>query len=200
MPQEILIHDEERGCRVTYAPGFLATSEANALFGFFLADAPFVAEKPVVFGKVHKVTRATCAFGDAGVRYRYAGVTREAAPWLDVLSEARSRVERAVGAGFNFVLCTLYPDGKAGLGWHADDERDLCPGAPIASLSLGETRDFHVRRRDGRELAARVSLEHGSLLVMSGATQRFYQHQVPKRARCRAPRVNLTFRAMHAQG
>src|SRR2546427_772516 len=109
MPQEILIHDEERGCRVTYAPGFLATSEANALFGFFLADAPFVAEKPVVFGKVHKVTRATCAFGDAGVRYRYAGVTREAAP-------------------------------------------------------------------------------------------RLYQHQVPKRARCRAPRVNLTFRAMHAQG
>ena len=200
MPQEILIDDAERGCRVTYAPGFLASPAADALFASLLADAPFIAEEPVVFGKAHKVTRATCAFGDPGVRYRYSGVTREAVPWLDVLAEARSRVEQAVGARFNFVLCTLYPDGKAGLGWHADDERDLSAGAPIASLSLGEARDFHVRRTEGHQLAARVPLAHGSLLVMSGATQGFYQHQVPKRARCRAPRVNLTFRAMRVQG
>ena len=198
MLQEILIQDAERGCQVVYAPGFLATAEADALLGFLLAAAPFVTEEPVVFGKAHKVTRATCAFGDVGVRYRYAGVTREAAPWPAALSEVRSQIEQSADAGFNFVLCTLYPDGKAGLGWHSDDERDLCAGAPIASLSLGEARDFYVRRTDSRELAARVSLAHGSLLVMSGATQRFYQHQVPRRARCHAPRVNLTFRAMRA--
>ena len=51
MPQEILIDDAERGCRVTYAPGFLAPPAADALFASLLADAPFSAEEPIVLGR-----------------------------------------------------------------------------------------------------------------------------------------------------
>ena len=66
----------------------------------------------------------------------------------------------------------------------------------IASVSLGATRRFELRplpKGDTRGLA----LEHGSLLVMSGETQRCWKHQVPKETTVRAPRVNVTFRAIH---
>lgn len=37
-------------------------------------------------------------------------------------------------------------------------------------------------------------LKHGSLLVMSGCTQRDWLHSVPKRAKAESARINLTFR------
>lgn len=108
------------------------------------------------------------------------------------------RVRRAAGARFNFALCNEYADGGVGLGWHADDEDDLVLDAPIASLSLGATRDFALRRGRAGRACATVSLEAGSLLIMGGATQRHYQHRVPERARCAQKRINLTFRCVRA--
>jgi alkylated DNA repair dioxygenase AlkB len=70
------------------------------------------------------------------------------------------------------------------------------PNAPIASISLGAERDFYLRLRDTHEVAVKINLAHGSLLMMKEQTQKFYQHQVPKRAKCMTPRINLTFRRM----
>jgi hypothetical protein len=41
-----------------------------------------------------------------------------------------------------------------------------------------------------------VGLEHGSLLVMKGETQRFWKHQLPKSRKVSDPRLNLTFRSV----
>jgi alkylated DNA repair dioxygenase AlkB len=195
MEQSLLL-DEVRDCQVTYHPTFLSKGEADALFSFMQKEAPFEREAPVVFGKAHPIERASCAFGDANTSYRYAGVTRPATIWPPLVRAVKEKIEAAQKASFSFVLCNLYPDGQSGLGWHADDERDLTPGAPIASISLGSARDFYVRHRDTHEVAVKVNLSHGSLLMMKGQTQRFYQHQVPKRAKCTEPRINLTFRKM----
>jgi alkylated DNA repair dioxygenase AlkB len=66
--------------------------------------------------------------------------------------------------------------------------------APIASVSLGAARDFAFRRGRSGPACATVRLEHGSLLVMEGSTQRHFQHRVPPRKTCGEPRINLTFR------
>jgi len=50
----------------------------------------------------------------------------------------------------------------------------------------------HSRQVDMTRLELRP--EHGSLLLMRGATQHFWQHCVPKTRKVVAPRVNLTFR------
>ena len=63
----------------------------------------------------------------------------------------------------------------------------------VASISLGATRRFRLREREGRGSCG-IDLEHGSLLVMSGATQRNWLHAVPPTARTVGPRINLTFR------
>ncbi len=191
-----LLHDAARRCVVTYVPRFLSESEADALFDVLREGTPFHAEAPVMFGRPVEVRRRTYSFGEPGTRYRYSGVERVAAPWPAELVPTVERVRTRAGARFTFALCNFYPDGAAGLGWHADDEHDLVSGAPIASLSLGAERDFQMRLGRKGPAVLSVPLGHGSLLLMRGATQEHYQHQVPKRARCTTPRLNLTFRVM----
>lgn len=193
---DLVLDNAANGCRVTYDPGFLTEPEASRWLGSMLAKAPFAQEAPVMFGRPMPVRRRSCAFGDPGTRYRYSGLERVAHPWPEGFAPLLDRLRERAGARFSFALCNLYPDGAAGLGWHADDEDDLVRDAPIASLSLGAARDFAMRRGGSGPAALTLPLGHGSLLVMAGATQRFYQHRVPPRARCAAPRVNLTLRVM----
>lgn len=159
-------------------------------------ELPFVAESPVMFGKAITVRRRSCAIGEPGVRYRYSGLERVAHPWPEGFASLLDRVDRAAGARFNFALCNEYADGEVALGWHADDEDDLVEDAPIASLSLGATRDFALRLGSSGPSLRTIALEEGSLLIMGGATQRHYQHRVPARKRCADKRINLTFRVM----
>jgi len=63
-------------------------------------------------------------------------------------------------------------------------------------VSLGATRRFVLRNRSDRSRRLELDLVHGSLLVMRGATQERWQHQVPKTARPVGPRINLTFRTI----
>ncbi len=198
--ERTVLEDAARGCRITYEPGFLSAADADALFAALHRDTPFEREAPVMFGRPVEVRRRTFSYGEPGVRYRYSGVERVASPWHEALVPLVEALTPLTGVRFNYALCQLYPDGEAGIGWHADKERDIVADTPIASLSLGAERDFQVRLGNRGAASRSVRLAHGSLLVMGGATQRHYQHRVPKAARCRAPRINLTFRVVRAPG
>lgn len=65
----------------------------------------------------------------------------------------------------------------------------------ITSVSLGAPRRFVFRHKQSKD-QIKLMLEHGSLLVMSGATQAFWQHSLPATKTVQSPRINLTFRAM----
>lgn len=191
-----VLDDAPRGCWVDLAEGFLDGAEAVEWMARLSEALPFAAEAPVMFGRPMPVRRRSCGIGEAGVVYRYAGVERAAHPWPAGFEAVLARVRAAAGERFNYALCNLYPDGAAAMGWHTDDEASLVPEAPIASLSLGAPRDFALRLGRAGPALCTVTLAPGSLLVMGGATQRHYQHRLPPRARCTAPRINLTFRRM----
>ena len=95
---------------------------------------------------------------------------------------------------FNSVLANLYRDGQDSMGWHADKEPELGANPLIVSLSLGGTRRFLLRHKRKGVPGVDLDLEDGSLLWMSGTTQHFWRHAVPKTKRPVAPRINLTFR------
>jgi alkylated DNA repair dioxygenase AlkB len=57
-----------------------------------------------------------------------------------------------------------------------------------------------MRHRRDPDARLNLDLPHGSLLVMAGATQHHWLHQVPKTGRPVGPRINLTFRFMHPGG
>jgi alkylated DNA repair dioxygenase AlkB len=89
------------------------------------------------------------------------------------------------------VLCNLCRNGNDSVGLHADAEPEM--GPVIASVSLGAERLFRLRSRSGR-MAFAEKLQHGSLLIMAGDTQKNFRHEVPKEPGISEPRINLTFR------
>lgn len=149
-----------------------------------------------VYGKQHRTPRLTCWVADPGCSYRYSGVAQTIRPWTTELSALRERLAFELGVRFNSLLLNRYRDGDDRMGWHADDEPELDPTAPIASISLGASRDLRFRPRAGNEPAFNVRLDDGDLLVMDPPSQQHWQHALPVRARVRAERINLTFRVI----
>jgi alkylated DNA repair dioxygenase AlkB len=180
---------------VTYDWDFIDTATADELLRELLGVVPWKQEHLRLYGRAIPFPRLTAWYGDPGAVYTYSGIVNEPRAWTAGLARLRDRLHVALGVRFNSALLNLYRTGSDGMGWHADDEPELGEGPVIASISLGATRRFELRRLpkgDTRGLA----LEHGSLLVMSGETQRCWKHQVPKETTVRAPRVNLTFRVI----
>ena len=105
---------------------------------------------------------------------------------------------------FNFVLVNRYENGMDHIGEHRDHEKELMPNMPIASLSLGQPRDFVFKHKDNRgrnKLRTDIEkvsliLENGSLLIMNAPTNYFWYHSLPVRKNIKLPRINLTFRAL----
>lgn len=151
-----------------------------------------------LFGAQHAVPRLSALYGDAGLAYTYSGIEHQAQLWTPTLAALRTDIEAAAGASFNSVLANLYRDGQDSNGWHADNEPELGANPVIASLSLGAPRDFQFKHRRLREHSYSCELGDGSLLIMAGAMQAHWLHQLPKRRRVNAPRINLTFRLICA--
>lgn len=168
-------------------PDFLPSAEADRYF-VELRDGCDWEQKPGLFG--HPQPRLIASYGDAGISYRYSGVDNIARPWTAALREIKTRVEEVRGT-YNYCLLNRYRDGKDSMGWHADDEPEM--GDTIASVSLGATRRFRIRHNATRETATFL-LEHGTLILMTGTMQRFWQHAVPKTKQLVGERLNLTFR------
>jgi alkylated DNA repair dioxygenase AlkB len=51
-----------------------------------------------------------------------------------------------------------------------------------------------IRRIDDPGVKVTIPLEHGTVLIMAGPMQHHWHHAVPKRAKVRGSRFNLTFR------
>lgn len=150
-----------------------------------------------LYGRDIPLPRLTAWYGDPGAAYTYSGIKSEPNPWNDGLRHLKARIESMAGSTFNCVLLNWYRDGQDSLSWHADDEKELGPDPVIASANFGATRDFQLRRNSNHAEKITIPLGHGTLLVMSGELQRYWQHAVPKRKNVEGSRFNLTFRAIH---
>jgi len=168
--------------------------EADRLFHRLREEVDWRQEHISLYGQPRPVPRLTAWYGDPGTTYSYSGIRHEAAQWLPVLREIRARIERASSASFNSVLLNLYRDGADSVAWHADDEPELGRNPPIGSVSFGASRAFQMQHKQQRNLKHAVVLEHGSFLLMQGATQHHWLHQVPKTRRVVGERINLTYR------
>jgi alkylated DNA repair dioxygenase AlkB len=93
---------------------------------------------------------------------------------------------------FNAVLLNLYRNGQDSMGWHADNEPEI-DQACIASINIGASRKFKIRKTKDHSEKADFILTHGSLLIMKDA-QKDWQHSVPKTKKNIGPRINMTFR------
>src|SRR5215203_4824055 len=187
-----LLHEDGT---VNYYREILSSREANQYFDLLMQNILWKNDEVVIFGK-HIVTKRKAAwYGDSDYLYTYSNTTKQALAWTKELSELKQIVEKLAGAKFNSCLLNLYHNGDEGMGWHSDDEESLGKNNTIASLSLGAERKFLFKHKQSKQTVSLV-LEHGSLLIMKGATQANWLHSLPKSKNVTQPRINLTFRTI----
>ncbi len=193
---------ERPGLALRLAPGWLqgAGLEPEWLQRQLAAQLPWQQPLVTVYGRRHPTPRQVCWVADPGCTYRYSGLEQGITPWTPALSRLRELLQGSLGVRFNSLLLNRYRNGADRMGWHADDEPELDPAAPIASLSLGASRSLRFRpkprHRGGPEAQPPLAVElaDGDLLVMDPPSQRHWQHALPVRARVSGERINLTFR------
>lgn len=177
--------------------GFFNPSESAAMFAELLSQTAWEQRHLKLYGKLYAEPRLTAWYGDAGKQYSYSGITLQPLPWTPLLLAIKARVEVAAQATFNSVLLNFYRDGRDSNGWHQDNEPELGHNPVIASVSFGATRRFQLRHKfNPASPKLALDLTAGSLLIMAGTTQHFWQHQLPKTTKAVAQRINLTFRVI----
>lgn len=190
-PERIALPDAD----LLYFDHALSPTEAMTFFNELRAQTRWRKEQIVVWGKRHIQPRLVAWHGDPGTTYSYSGSVLHPLAWTPTLLKLRTHVERLSGASFNSVLLNLYRSERDNMGWHSDDEPELGPQPTIASVSLGETREFQLKHKTRKDLpVSRISLVNGSVLIMAGPTQRNWQHCLKRETARLGERINLTFR------
>lgn len=180
---------------VYYYGKIFPAEEADGILAELLQDIAWKNDEAVIFGKKIITKRKVAWYGDAEFEYGYSGVTKKALLWTPGLLQLKSICEQKTGETFNSCLLNLYHDGDEGMAYHSDGEKDLKENGAIASLSFGAERKFSFKHKQTKERKD-LFLEHGSLLVMTGETQKYWLHRLPPSKRVSEPRINLTFRTI----
>lgn len=191
-PFDIPIQDGE----LYYRPLFIPQDEADRLYDYFVKNINWKGGTIQIFGKIHDIPRKQAYFADQGLDYGYSGKRLNTQDWDEEVLKLKEQLNTSFNIELNACLLNLYRDGKDSNGWHADDEAELGKNPVIASISLGEERDFLIKHKETGD-SKKLLLEHGSLLIMGGAMQHHWKHALPKRKKVVNPRVNLTFRRVY---
>jgi alkylated DNA repair dioxygenase AlkB len=179
---------------VRFYPGFFAKPVADRYFGDLQSAVAWRQEPVKIFGREVLQPRLTAWYGDAGKSYSYSGITMQPHPWTETLLAIKHKADEAANVTFNSALLNLYRDGNDSMGWHRDNEKELGANPVIASVSFGAARRFLLRSYSDKTTACEIMLTHGSLLLMRGETQHYWEHSIPKTARQTGSRINITFR------
>ena len=175
-------------------PYFYREQEALQLFDQLNSKLEWRPEQLRIYGRRIEAPRLTAWYGDTDKDYYYSGLVHTSISMPPLLDQIRQNLLVHLGRHFNSVLGNMYRHGRDLIGWHSDDEPELGCSPIIASLSFGATRYFDLRSVAEPRRKHRLELKSGSLLLMSGETQRNWQHSVPKQTTISNPRINLTFR------
>ena len=171
--------DDETG-RIAYYPGILDPEDASELYAWLLKNAPWSAETMWMYDRMVDVPRRVARYG--------AG---EVPPLVD---GARRRIELFLGERFTSVGLNYYRDGRDSVAWHSDHLEDMPPEPTIALLSLGATRKMQVRTKRRPRMTHAIDLDAGSVFVMSGRSQEFWEHTISKSTRPTNGRISVAFR------
>lgn len=169
--------------------GFIPKQEADLYYERLLHDTPWRQYQMPMYDKIVTAPRMIAWYGEQEED------NENTFAWTPELLELRSKVEHETGLKFNAVLLNLYRDGNDSVAWHSDKEHRIGRNPNIASVTFGQTRPFRFRHKTNKEIEQlEIPLHHGTLLLMSGSTNTFWEHHIPKSAKSLLPRINLTFR------
>lgn len=182
-------------CRATYYPDFMAPGERDALFrrlreNYDLSDRTM----KMADGSDYALDTGAMMFVDRPLIGEFSeDIWGKIVEWPALLKRLKDRIEPVAQREYRVCRCIHYKDGGSGCDFHADYPAygDL---SSIASISLGEEREFLLRKIEDHSDLYRLTLGDGSLLIMGEGCQERYEHALPANDKYKSPRINLTFR------
>ncbi len=178
-----------------YFPNFISLASSSFYFQKLESNINWQHDVVKLFGKEITTNRKTAWYGSKSFEYTYSNKTKIAIPWNKELIDLKTIIEKQCQEEFNSCLLNLYHNGNEGMAWHSDDEKTILPNSTIASLSIGAERRFLFKHKHTQQ-KIELNLQNGSLLLMKENTQNYWWHSLPKSAKIKSPRINLTFRKM----
>ncbi|MCL5245542.1 alpha-ketoglutarate-dependent dioxygenase AlkB [Cellulophaga sp. 20_2_10] len=189
--KNILPYDGE----VYYYGGIMSINKAQEYYKALLSTIEWQHDKAIIFGKTITTKRKVAWYATKPFTYTYSKITKTALPWTKELVALKKLVEEKTGETFNSCLLNLYHSGEEGMAWHSDGEKDLKENGAIGSLSFGAERKFSFKHKENKQRLD-INLDRGSLLIMTGTTQKNWLHRLPPTKKVSTPRINLTFRTI----
>ncbi|MDR6486529.1 alkylated DNA repair dioxygenase AlkB [Chryseobacterium vietnamense] len=179
-----------------YREHFLNQDEADSLKKLLLETAPWKQRIQKMYDKTVLKPRLTAWYGDNKNAYTSEN-DLDTHHWTPELFALKQRIEKTFGYQFNSVLLNLYRDHNDSVAWHRDKESRYGKRPVIASVSLGQIRNFDFRKKDHHQSKYSLPLPHGSLLIMKGDLQENWEHRIAKSVTTMKERINLTFRLVN---
>lgn len=177
-------------CDLLLIDNFFTKEESDRYYNTLLNKTIWHEYDMPMYDKVVTAPRMVSWYGDTNRNELKPNLN-----WPKELITIKKKVEKETHINFNAVLLNLYRNGNDGVGWHSDKTTSTNKDMNIASVTFGETRMFRLRHKFLKHIPQiEIPLYHGSFLLMAGATNSFWEHQVPKTAKDVLPRINLTFR------
>ncbi len=181
-----------------YRENFLSREEADQLKENLLQTAPWEQRTQKMYDKTVITPRLTAWYVDLKYNKSADSNTSNRNAWTPQLLNLKERIEKEFGYWFNGVLLNLYRDQNDSVAWHRDKESRYGKRPVIASISLGQSRNFDFRKKDHHQSKYSLPLPNGSLLIMKGDLQENWEHRIAKSTKPMMPRINLTFRLINA--
>jgi alkylated DNA repair dioxygenase AlkB len=170
----------DAGSWVEVFPGWL--SGANTLFGRLADEVPWQEHHRWVYRQKFLEPRLTAEYR------RLADVPHAA------LVTAAGALSEHYGVPYDNLWLNLYRSGADSTGWHRDRFSCRRPECIVPVLTLGATRRFLLKPRDGGpSLVVRPSA--GDLVVMGGRCQEDWVHSVPKAPDTLGARISVNFQS-----
>ena len=173
-------HQLDSSAWVDHVVGWLQAPDT--LFDELLASAPWESTEQELYGKIVVTPRLV-------VRWPAPADFSRLPP---VLGAMRDLLVNRYQRPFDSVSANLYRDGRDSVAWHGDRIPRRIVDPIVATVSLGQSRRFLMRPRQGTTQLS-LTLLTGDLVVMGGTSQRTWLHAVPKVAAA-GPRISIAYR------
>jgi alkylated DNA repair dioxygenase AlkB len=127
--------------------------------------------------------------------YIYTGQLNRALPVPNAILPFWHWGQGCLDRRLNGILLNWY-DGQLGhyIGKHRDSITNMIDGAPIVTISLGESRKFRLRPWRGKGYLD-FAANHGTVFILPYATNLNWTHEVPGSKKYQGQRISITLRA-----
>ena len=149
-------------------------------------------------GRPVELPRGQAAYGKD---YHFSGTSKKSEPIPECLMPLTEWVQTNIYAGLNGLLNNYYTGQREWIGQHHDSIKNMVNGAPIVTVSFGETRVFRMTLEGKCEKKTVIlgtkdfPAPNGTVFVMPYNTNLAWKHGVPKSTRYSGCRISVTFRA-----